>query len=404
MNKIKLNKTNKYLLILIIIITSQALIACSKKHEVKKIKQVEISNPKKESDLTTITLNPEAKTRLGIEITEVGQENLSRSLTLHGEIITRPGFATTITAPSTGKISISNKDTVQAGSQLNKGQKAFNLVVLPNDSSGLGVKQDVEVKTKQVKLVQARVNRLETLLESNVTSKRSVEEAKVELANAQAALNSALARQRYLSGNAQSTDLSYLSSINITAPFTGMIQQVFVTDGQLITAGAPLFELTSLDPVWVRVPVYAGDLGQVNSSQEASVQSLGQKDGGIVRTANYVPGPLVTNAQAVSTDLYYELTNSDNAFKLGQKVNVSIALQGNNEDKLTIPSSAIVYDIYGGIWVYEQINENTFTRRRIEIERLETKQAVISKGVESGMKIVKTGVAELFGTEFGVAK
>jgi cobalt-zinc-cadmium efflux system membrane fusion protein len=401
-----MKKTNYYLML--ILISSQLMLACSQthknQHDVKSIKQVEITNPQKESDLTTIKLNPEAQARLGIVVTEVKQESLSRSLTQHGEIISRPGFAATITAPSTGKISILNKNSMKAGSQLTKGQKAFSLVVLPSDSTGLGVKQDVEVKTKQVELVQARVSRLETLLESNVTSKRSVEEARVELANAQAALNSALARQRYLSGNAKTGDLGYLSSINITAPFTGMIQQVYVTDGQLINAGSALFELTSLDPVWVRVPVYAGDLGDVSASGEATVQTMGQKDGGVVRTAKYVPGPLVTNAQAVSTDLYYELSNSDNAFKLGQKVNVSLALQGNNEDKLTIPSSTIVYDIYGGTWVYEQIEENTFTRQRVEVERVEAAYAVISRGIKPGMKIVQTGTAELFGTEFGVGK
>ena len=70
------------------------------------------------------------------------------------------------------------------------------------------------------------------------------------------------------------------------------------------------------------------------------------------------------------------------------------------EEKLVIPTNAILHDINGGQWVYEQTAPLTYTRRRIQVARFTGDLAVLATGPPVGSKIVTDGSAELFGTEF----
>ncbi|MEQ1851562.1 MAG: efflux RND transporter periplasmic adaptor subunit, partial [Chthoniobacteraceae bacterium] len=66
--------------------------------------------------------------------------------------------------------------------------------------------------------------------------------------------------------------------------------------------------------------------------------------------------------------------------------------------------NAVLHDIHGGQWVYEQTADHTYTRRRIQVARLAGNDAVLTSGPAAGSKIVTDGAAELFGTEFMTGK
>ena len=63
-----------------------------------------------------------------------------------------------------------------------------------------------------------------------------------------------------------------------------------------------------------------------------------------------------------------------------------------------------MYDIYGGNWVYTKIAPNVYSRRRVEVSHIVNEFAVLIRGVKVGDEVVVAGVAEIFGTEFGVGK
>ena len=79
-----------------------------------------------------------------------------------------------------------------------------------------------------------------------------------------------------------------------------------------------------------------------------------------------------------------------------------VALKLKNKEKgLTVPQSAVLYDIHGGTWVYKNTKSNEFVRSRIELQTIVNKWAVLARGPKEGTNIVTSGAAELFGTEFG---
>ena len=72
-----------------------------------------------------------------------------------------------------------------------------------------------------------------------------------------------------------------------------------------------------------------------------------------------------------------------------------------SEKGLVVPDRAVLYDISGGTWVYEDRGDGTYARRRIEVARHAGDLAIVARGIEPGTKVVTAGAAELFGTEFG---
>ncbi len=68
---------------------------------------------------------------------------------------------------------------------------------------------------------------------------------------------------------------------------------------------------------------------------------------------------------------------------------------------LVVPEAAVLYDIHGDAWVYQDMGGNAYVRRRVQIARHAGGRAVIARGIAEGAKVVTAGAAELFGTEFG---
>jgi hypothetical protein len=69
-----------------------------------------------------------------------------------------------------------------------------------------------------------------------------------------------------------------------------------------------------------------------------------------------------------------------------------------------VPYAAVIHDVHGGEWVYENISPQHYVRRRVEVRRVTDSLAVLARGPAQGAKVVVSGAAELFGTEFGAGK
>jgi len=101
--------------------------------------------------------------------------------------------------------------------------------------------------------------------------------------------------------------------------------------------------------------------------------------------------------------MFYELSNADFSYRVGQKVGVTITLR-TREQSLVVPYPSILYDIYGGTWVYQNDEPHVYVRQRVEVLHVLGDLAILSRGPALGAKVVSAGAAELFGTEFGVGK
>jgi multidrug efflux pump subunit AcrA (membrane-fusion protein) len=142
---------------------------------------------------------------------------------------------------------------------------------------------------------------------------------------------------------------------------------------------------------------------EIDVDQPARLSGLEERNDAAPIVAKPVSAPPTATVLASTVDLYYRVENGDGKFRPGQRVNANLVLRDERES-LVVPWSAVVHDINGGTWVYENVGEHKFSRKRVQVKYVLDETAVLERGPAVGAKIVTEGAAELFGTEFFVSK
>jgi RND family efflux transporter MFP subunit len=257
--------------------------------------------------------------------------------------------------------------------------------------------------TIQVEAAQVALDRAENLFQNNVGTRRAIDEAKAQLELAKKALAAAENRKKLVDNIKLDEEAGTVQPLKIESPLDGIVRSTHVQTGQLVAAGLPLFEVMNDSAMWVKVPVYVGELDDIDSYKSARLTLLDgrQTDGDVI--AKPVASPPTALPLSAAVDLYYEVPNRDHKFRPGQRVGAHLSLKGETNMN-AVPWSAVFHDIYGGQWVYEQVAERKYARRRIEVGWVDNGWAALLRGPAAGTVVVTAGVAELTGTEFGFAK
>jgi multidrug efflux pump subunit AcrA (membrane-fusion protein) len=287
---------------------------------------------------------------------------------------------------------------LRAGSALDAGDVVMELLPLPPDSDALGAREDIAVRESERNVARARADRARQLLTDGLGTQEQLEQAETELVRAEAALRVARSRESLLRG----ADASGLTPITLVSQQPGVLAQLHVGTGQLVPAGAPLFAVEAHEMLWVRVPLYSSDHRAADATAPASIAPLGTWSIDDGRIAHPIVGPPSANSAAASVDVFYEMDNADGAYRPGQRVQVQVDLAESGEH-LVGPWSAVLQDIHGGSWVYVQQEPGVYVRTRVDLHRVTDDLAVLARGPEPGTSVVTVGVAELAGSEFGVA-
>lgn len=355
-----------------------------------------VDNRVKESDLTRVTLSPEAEKRLGIELAAVTERSLSHQLQVAGEVVAIPGKSLIVAAPASGAVTLAAR-SLAVGQAVRRGQVIFRLTPMLPPQRDLRTTYEADVQSAKSRLDTAKqqLDRTQQLLRDLAGSQRNVEAAMQEFGQAKAAHDAAQERLQRLGTHPLEADVD----MPITAPSDGMLRQILAAEGQNVTAGAALFEVADFNNVWLRVPVYSGDLKEIGSAPTVAVRDI---DGsGAVLQGRRVTAPPTADPLAVTSDLYYELSNANAQLRPGQRLSVTLPVKAAAGKGLSFPASAILYDVQGGAWVYVNTAPYVYLRQRVELLETVHGVAFVSRGVTPGDKVVVQGATELFGTEFG---
>ena len=361
-------------------------------------KAATVTTPVTEASLTTITLTPEAVTRLGIETAAVEERGVTRSRVLGGDVVPAGGAQVTITAPFAGTLDAERGPVV--GSTVRQGTTLARLVPLAPADRDVRIEAEraVNEATGRQVLAAQRLARATKLAADGAGSQRAAEEAQADLVVADATLKAAGDR---LTLAARGVNES--GGLALTAPAAAVVQAAYVGPGQAVAIGAPLFDLVRLDSVWVRVPLYAGDLAQVDRRAPVRILPIGGTGTAAGTVAHPVQAPPSADPSTAAVDLYYAVPNPGGALRPGERVSVRLPLTAATRS-LVVPRAALLYDANGGSWVYEARPNNAFVRRRVSVVDAVEDLAVLDQGPMAGTRVVTSGAAELFGTEFGAGK
>ena len=382
--------------VVLVAVCTPLMVACSSAEpppaKAEAPAHVEAARP--EAELTTIKLTPEAVKRLGIETAVVKIETAAATRSFGGEVTVPEGRMVTVTAPVAGTLSAVSG--IQPGVRVARGARLMTLAPLASSDRDqtIEAQRAVEAAQAETETARLRLQRLEQLLKDGAASVRSVEEARGQLQINEAALKAA--RERLAA--VRQGPVGPQGEIAITAPLDGVVQSIAAAAGQTVAASAPLLQIAQVSTLWVRVPVFAGDVDEIDPAQPAAVTRLGGTDA--PRPATRVTAPLKADPAAASVDLYYELAATGLTLRPGERVMIELPLKSTQKG-LVVPEASVLYDIHGDAWVYEDLGGNAYARRRVQIARHAGDRAVVARGIAEGAKVVTAGAAELFGTEFG---
>lgn len=392
----------KSILLMLAVLASLISQGCNSKDESAKSTApapAKVENRVKESDLTKITLTDQAAKRLGIELVSAVDSELAAETAVAGEIVPISGKTFIVNAPVAGTLAALRASLIP-GQAVRKGEPIFLLTPLAAVQRDLRVTVEADVKAAKARLDNAtqQLERSRQLLRDLAGSQRNVDASSQEFSQAKAAHDAALERVQQVNTRPLEADVQMI----VKAPDDGIVRQVQAAAGQAVAAGSPLFEVVDFSRVWLRVPVYAGDADALSIQNEVTVQSVDGK--GPIRKATRVLAPPTADALAVTADLYFELPNPGGQLRPGQRLTVRIPSRARVGKSLMVPAAAILYDVQGGAWVYVNESGHVYRRQRVELLETQGSSAYLARGINAGTKVVTSGAAELFGTEFGAGK
>ena len=371
-----------------------------------------VSNAPKESQLSTVVLSPEAEQRLGVVVVPVAEREIKRHRVLGGEVILPPGQSVAVTAPFNGTIlKPEGGSEIVPGIIVQQGQTIYRIVpMLAAEARTSMITSQIEmqqrVESAQIELENAsmELKRARQLFEEGAGSQQKIDTNEVTVKLAQQALAAAQESARYLEQTTQNVSSAPLDSLEIRSPLTGVLSNFASIPGQTAVQGGLLFSVTNMDSLWIRVPVYVGQLRSIDTQQAAMIREFGQTDLSEGSRVTPILAPPSANPATATVDLFYELKSPEPWIRPGHKVAVTMQLHGNTTYRV-IPWSAVIFDIYGGSWVYERTAPLTYVRQRVEIEFVDKTEsvavAVFLRGPAIDKDIVTDGASEIFGTELG---
>jgi len=261
----------------------------------------------------------------------------------------------------------------------------------------------VKTGTEQLEGATITFKRNLELYNQEVGSKKAVDDSKAAFEVASQSLKGAENRRNELTKVLGEAKTGAVNAITLSSPLDGILSNIHASSGDTVPGNAPLFVVMQFDPVWLRVPVYVGDIAEIDAAAPAAISSLGGPPRKPLAMAQPVAAPLAANALASSIDIFFEMPNKAGTYRPGQRLGVALALKGD-QDNLVVPWSALVHDIHGGSWVYEQLEPTKFIRRRVLLKHVQDDLAVLADGPAVGTMVVSDGAEELFGIEVGFAK
>lgn len=259
---------------------------------------------------------------------------------------------------------------VKAGQSVSKGQILGRV-----DDAGMG-QQLASIQT-QYDLAKTTFERQKRLWDQKIGSEIQYLQAQTQMVSLSKSINQMKAQ---------------IAKTIIRAPFSGVIDEVFVERGQVVAANPQgLMRIVNLSQMFVSTDVpemYVGKV-KVGSTVEADITSIGKKYNGKVRQVAKTINPANR-----SFGIEVSVPNPENLLRPNQVAKLKIVDYTNNS-VITVPTNVIQQDAKGNKYVYVVNNANANSgvakKTAITIGQNANNFTEILSGLNTGDRIVSEG-------------
>jgi len=300
--------------------------------------------------------------------------------------------------------------SVKLGDQIKKGQLIAQIdpitqqITLKNNQAAVAnLQAQKRVNEANLQLAQAQAARLRVLLKDQAVSKTDADtaEATLKVSAANVAASDAQIQQAELQvSNAQ----EFLGYTRITAPMDGTVVAIVTEQGQTVNANqtAPtIIKLAKLDTLTVRAQISEADVVKVKAGQTVYFTILGNPDKRYYATLRSIePAPesianetTTTSTSTSTTAVYYiglfDVPNPDGELRIDMTAQVYIVL-ANAKNTLQIPAAALTGKVAadGSQTVRVVDSQGQVSNRSIKVGLNNRINAQVLSGLKLGEKVV----------------
>ena len=294
--------------------------------------------------------------------------------------------ATTVLAPVSGPVS---RLVVSLGAKVRVGD-ILATVASPDYATAISAYRKAVATAKNAR----RIADLTEQLSHNNLSRREVEQAQTDAANAEADREAALeqlhslgvdaATIQALQGNRPVPDRAGI----IRSPIAGTVVEKLITPGQLLQAGTtPCFTVADLSKVWVMANFFESDLAFVEEGDPAEVLTSASPIK-LPGTVDYISAIVDPNTRAIGVRVVAK--NPKDILKKQMYVRVLIRSR-REQTGLLAPVSTVLRDDENLPFVYLANTAGSFSRRRVTLGSRVGDRYETTAGLTAGDQVVVEG-------------
>lgn len=263
---------------------------------------------------------------------------------------------------------------VKEGQRVSKGQRLAKI-----DDGGLS--SQVAQQEAQLALSKTTFERQERLWDQKIGSEIQFLQAKTTYEAAK---------------NATQQLRAQLGKTIITAPFSGVVDNVIADPGQVVSPGqTPIIRLVNLSDMYVKASIPETYLRNIKKGTQVKVRlaSINEEFTGTVRqVSNFI------NPNNRSFDIQIEIPNKDGLVKPNLIATVKVN-DYTTEEAITIPENILQENAAGETiaYLYKQVNDSVGTAKRIILETglSYDNQTEVKSGLKKGDTIIIEGAKTL---------
>ncbi|MDO5637069.1 MAG: efflux RND transporter periplasmic adaptor subunit [Myroides sp.] len=338
----------KYLFIII----SAFLVLSCKNETVKEETGKALSQATKDE----LILTKEQLKTIELGTVKMQKKQISGTLQLNGKVDVEPDSKVSISSALGGHV---KSVRVLPGKFVRKG----DVIVIIEDNQFIQIQQDYLTTQAQLLSAAPNYNRQKELNTTKSTSDKLMQQAETEYKSLLAIKNGLEEKLRLLNINPSNVAAGKIQrSINIVAPFSGVVSQVNVNKGKYVAPSDELLELINQQGLILKIKVFEKDLEKITIGQNVSVFTNANTD-------NKLKAKIITKGNSIledgSTEVIAKLINANKSELInGLYINALIDL--DNVDAFTLPADAVV-SFEGKNYVFEQIAAGKFRMMEVEI-------------------------------------
>ena len=296
-----------------------------------------------------LTLADEQLKNIAIDTVALQKKAISGALTLTGKVDVDPDKRVSLSSALGGRISTIN---ALPGKTVKKGE----VIVELEDNQFIQLQQDYLATKARLRSAAADYHRQKELNASQSTSDRAAELAETEYQSLLAAESALEEKLRLINIDPTTLTPEHIKrSIQLVAPFNGVVSEVLVNKGKYVSPSDVLVELIDPEGLLLSIKVFERDWPKISIGQHIEAFTNGAPDqkiqASIIATGNAINNDGSTNVIA-------RVMNT-NGVKLVAGLYVNAVLNLDEIETYVLPEDAVVSH-EGAHYIFESIDRNTF--------------------------------------------